>query len=53
MKKTRALKRKHQGSGAPETVTVQLPLPVVAAMTDVRQSFHALCIEAGRQVLGR
>jgi transposase-like protein len=30
---------------------VQLPLPVVAAMTDVRQSFHALCIDAGRQVL--
>ena len=52
MTKTRTLTRKHQGSAAPGTVTVQMPLPVVAAMTDVRQSFHALCIDAGRQVLG-
>jgi putative transposase len=52
MTKTRTLRRKDQGAAAPETVTVQLPLPVLAAMTDVRQSFHALCIDAGRQVLG-
>lgn len=53
MTKSRTLTKKHQGSEpSPETVTVQMPLPVVAAMTDVRQSFHALCIDAGRQVLG-
>jgi hypothetical protein len=52
MTKTRTLTRKDQGAAAPETITVQLPLPVLAAMTDVRRSFHALGIDAGRQVLG-
>jgi len=29
-----------------------MPLPMLAAMSDVRRGFHSLCIEAGRQVLG-
>lgn len=52
MKKSRTLKTTHQG---PPTiapmVTVQMPLPMLAAMTDVGQSFQSLCVDAGRQVL--
>jgi transposase-like protein len=35
----------------PQAVTVQMPLPMLATLNDVRQGFHSLCIEAGRQVL--
>jgi transposase-like protein len=28
-----------------------MPLPMLATLNDVRQGFHSLCIEAGRQVL--
>jgi transposase-like protein len=32
-------------------VTVQMPLPMLAAMSNVTQDFQSLCIDAGRQVL--
>jgi len=53
MKKTRTLTRRDQGpSISLPTVTVEMPLPMLAAMADVSESFHALCIDAGRHVLG-
>jgi len=53
MKKTRTLTKRGQGpTSIRPTVTVEMPLPMLAAMTGVRESFHALCIDAGRQVLG-
>lgn len=33
------------------TVSVQMPLPMLAALEDIRAGFEGLCIEAGRQVL--
>jgi len=53
MKKTRTLREKRQASliGLPQSVTVQMPLPMLATLNDVRQGFHSLCIEAGRLVL--
>jgi transposase-like protein len=52
MKKSRTLKTTHQGAPAiAPMVTVQMPLPMLAAMTDVGQSFQSLCVDAGRQVL--
>jgi transposase-like protein len=33
-------------------VTVQMPLPMLALMSGIGDDFHALCIDAGRQVLG-
>lgn len=52
MKKNRTLRTAHQGppASAP-TVTVQMPLPMLATLQDVRLGFHSLCIDAGRQVL--
>ena len=53
MKKSRTLRKNDQAHQTVEpTVTVQMPLPMLAAMSEVGQSFHALCIDAGRQVLG-
>jgi putative transposase len=49
MKKNRTPRTKHQVP--PTTVTVQMPLPMLASLNDVRQGFHSLCIDAGRQVL--
>jgi len=53
MKKTRTPRAKRQEplKELPEVVTVQLPLPMLALLNDVRQGFHSLCIESGRQVL--
>jgi len=52
MKKSRTLKTTHQAVRAiAPMVTVQMPLPMLAAMTDVGQSFQSLCVDAGRQVL--
>ena len=52
MKKSRTLRTKHQAPvGAPTLVTVQMPLPMLAAMSNVTQDFQSLCIDAGRQVL--
>lgn len=53
MKKTRTPRSKRQASlkELPQAVTVQMPLPMLATLNDVRQGFHSLCIEAGRQVL--
>ena len=33
------------------SVSVQVPLPVLAVLGDVRQAFHGLCISTGMQVL--
>ena len=33
------------------TVSVQLPLPMLSALVDVRASLQELCIETGQQVL--
>ena len=52
MKKTRTLRREHQDPQAiAPTVTVHMPLPMLAAMTEVSHSFQSLCVDAGRQVL--
>lgn len=52
MKKTRTLTKRGQAPTPRPTVTMEMPLPMLAAMADVRASFHALCIDAGREVLG-
>ena len=52
MGKTRIRRTKRQMlKEVPESVTVQMPLPMLATLNDVRQGFHSLCIEAGKQVL--
>jgi hypothetical protein len=52
MKKSRTLRTTHQAPQAvPPTVTVQMPLPMLAAMSEVGHGFQSLCIDAGRQVL--
>ena len=33
------------------SVSIQVPLPVLAVLGDVRQAFHGLCITTGIQVL--
>lgn len=35
----------------PRSVSIQVPLPVLAVLRDVRQAFHGLCISTGLQVL--
>ena len=53
MKKTRTRRSRGQApTPAPATVTVQMPLPMLAVMTGIGDDFQALCIDAGRQVLG-
>ena len=53
MKKTRTRRRRGQApTTSPTTVTVQMPLPMLALMSGIGDDFHALCIDAGRQVLG-
>ena len=53
MKKTRTRRRRGQApTTARAMVTVQMPLPMLALMTGIRDDFQALCIDAGRQVLG-
>ena len=52
MKKTGTHRTKHQAPVPPPAmVTVQMPLPMLAAMSNVTQDFQSLCINAGRQVL--
>lgn len=52
MKKNRTLRTVHQAPAlSAPTVTVQMPLPMLASLEDVRLGFHTLCIDAGRQVL--
>ena len=38
---------------APErkSLTVQVPLPFLGALSDTREAFHELCIRTGQQVL--
>lgn len=36
-----------------QAVTVQMPLPLLATLADVREGFVALCVRAGREVLGQ
>lgn len=53
MTKTRTGRRRDQAPTlSPGTVTVQMPLPMFALMNGIGDDFHALCIDAGRQVLG-
>ena len=53
MKKTRTGRSRGQGPRkSPATVTVEMPLPMFALMSGIGEDFHALCIDAGRQVLG-
>ena len=53
MKKTGTRTRRGQApTTSPTTVTVQMPLPMLALMSGIGDDFHALCIDAGRQVLG-
>ena len=53
MKKTRTPERRGQArTMSPATVTVEMPLPMFALMSGIGDDFHALCIDAGRQVLG-
>ena len=33
------------------SVSIQVPLPLLAVLSDVRQAFHGLCISTGMQVL--
>lgn len=33
------------------SVSIQVPLPVLAVLGDIRQAFHGLCISTGMQVL--
>jgi putative transposase len=52
MKKNRTLRTAHQAPPlSAATVTVQMPLPMLASLEDVQLGFHTLCIDAGRQVL--
>jgi len=34
-----------------ETLTLELPMPVLGAVLDAREAFHELCIETGRRTL--
>lgn len=34
-----------------QTLTVQVPLPLLGALSDAREAFHELCIRTGQQVL--
>jgi transposase-like protein len=36
----------------PETRTVEIPLPLLGAFTNIERSFFELCVDAGQQVLG-
>lgn len=36
-----------------QAVTVQMPLPLLATLADVREGFMALCVRAGREVLAQ
>lgn len=40
-----------QAVDSPKTTTVQIPLPILGAFTNIRQSLFDLCIDAGQQVL--
>lgn len=50
MAKHRTQKDDRQAQGR-ETISVQLPLPVLGAYLDARHAFHELCVETGRQTL--
>lgn len=53
MKKSRTRTRRGQApTTSPPTVTVQMPLPMLAVISGIGDDFQALCIDAGRQVLG-
>jgi Transposase and inactivated derivatives len=53
MKKTRTPRSRGQAPPpAPAMITVQMPLPMLAVMAGIGDDFQALCIDAGRQVLG-
>ena len=51
MKKSRTLKARHQAAARAPMVTGQMPLAMLAAMTEVGHNFQSLCVDAGRQVL--
>jgi putative transposase len=43
--------RRVQADADHHSVTVQLPLPMLSTLADVRERFFALCVNAGREVL--
>ena len=48
-KHDRRTSRRHPPNS--RSVSIQVPLPVLAVLGDVRQAFHGLCISTGMQVL--
>jgi hypothetical protein len=38
---------------AAEVARVEVPLPMLGALHEVRERFFSLCVSAGKQVLGR
>ena len=42
---------RHDPGPATEMATVQVPVPMLGALTAVRDRFFALCLDAGGQVL--
>jgi hypothetical protein len=42
-----------QGDVEQQMVTVQMPLPLLATMADVKEGFLALCVKSGRAVLAQ
>ena len=51
MKKSRTGSVAGEGLASPPVATVQLPLPLWDAITNVREGFFALCVATGQQVL--
>lgn len=51
MKKHPTEKRIHQGAERAETMTVQLPLPLLSTLAEVEDGLFGLFVETGRQVL--
>ena len=50
MAKSLTESREVQGAVGQRVVSVEMPLPTLAALTDVREGFMALCVSAGREV---
>ena len=49
MAKSLTESREVQGAVGQGVISVQMPLPTLAALADVRQGFMALCVSAGRE----
>jgi hypothetical protein len=50
MKRSRTGAPGEKAPVVPSVVSVQLPLPLIAALADMKTSFFGLCLTAGRQV---